>query len=125
MTSSQAFCISKSSAQKAAAAAFINYFVNDEDANRILRGERGVSIMGNIRGILEPELTVNEKLVYSFVDAMGLEASHPVILDPPGQQEIIKLNLRLLEQVIFDAITADEAAKQLRSGALEILGKRK
>ena len=47
--SSQMFCISKNSKHKEAAAKFLNFWVNNVDANLILQGESGVPIMRHVR----------------------------------------------------------------------------
>jgi len=125
MQSSQMFGVYSGSKHKEDAAKFISYFVNDVDANNVLKGERGVPIMSNVRKALEASQSDSEKAVYEFVDRMGKIADSPVILDPKEQPEIKDLYTRLQEQVIFGQISADEAAKQLRSGAEQIFAKSK
>lgn len=125
MQSSQMFGVYSNSKHKEDAAKFVSYFVNDVDANLELKGERGVPIMSNVRKALEEKQTDSEKAVYSFVDKMGKLADAPFILDATQQPEIKDLFMRLQEQVIFGQISADEASKQLRSGAEKIFGKSK
>lgn len=123
MQSSQLFGVYSGSDHKEEAAKFINFFVGDVDANMILQGERGISIMSNVRDALLPTLPEAEQEVYAFVDYAGANASHQIVLDPPEQPEIMDLYKRLLDQVVFDELTPDEAAAQLRTEAEAIFAK--
>lgn len=125
MQSSQMFGVYSGSKHKEDAAKFISYFVNDNDANLVLKGERGVPIMSNVRKALEGSQSDSEKAVYAFVDKASKLADAQVILDPTQQPEIKDLYMRLQDQVIFNKISPDEAAKQLRTGAEQIFAKSK
>lgn len=125
MQSSQMFGVFSGSKYKEESAKFISYFVNDIDANLVLKGERGVPIMSTVRKALESNQSDAEKDVYSFIDKVGKLADAPVILDPTQQPEIKDLYMRLHDQVVFGKMSAEEAAKQLRSGAEKVFSKGK
>lgn len=115
--SSQMFCINNRSEHKEAAAEFINFFINDVEANLILKGERGVPIMRHVREALMPELTESQKEIYSYLDRLGKEASTNIVLDSPVQAEIRDIYNRLAEEVKFGKTSSAEAAVKFREEA--------
>lgn len=121
--SSQMFCISKNSKHKEAAAKFLNFWVNSVDANLILQGERGVPIMRHVREVLAGNLTEAEKKIYQYLNDLGREAATQIVLDSPVQTQIRDVYIRLAEEVVFDRITPEEAAKQFRAEAEDILAR--
>lgn len=123
LQSSQMFAISKSCKEKTEAAKFLNYFVNDIQANEVLLGERGIPIMSKVRDDVKSKISDNDKQVYNFIDTVGEIADSPVILDPKAQPEIKDLYMRLENQVVSGKLSPEDAAKQLRSGAEDIFKK--
>jgi len=122
LTSSQMFSISSASNHPEAAARFINFFQNDEAANSILLGERGVPIMSHIRDLLEGYADENLTKVYDFVGLAGqLDTGLGNPLESPNNAEIRDQFEFLLEQVIFGQITPEEAAQQTFEFAREVL----
>ena len=117
------FCISKNSKHKEAAAKFLNFWVNNVDANLILQGERGVPIMRHVREVLAGNLTEAEKKIYQYLNDLGREAATQIVLDSPVQTQIRDVYIRLAEEVVFDRITPEEAAKQFRAEAEDILAR--
>lgn len=112
--SSQMLCISKDSQYPEEAAKFISFFANDEEANKILNGERGVPIMGKIRDMILESADDITKVTYSFVDKVGtFETADEInVLSPPQQVEIEDKYNTLMDQVIFGELTPDQAAKE-------------
>lgn len=125
MQSSQMFGIYNGSKYKEEAAKFISFFVNDPDANRILKGERGVSIMQTVRDTLTPILSPEQKQVYDFVSEMSKLSDVPCVLDPVQQPEIKDLFLRIEDQMLFDKISPEDASKKFHTEAEAIFAKTK
>lgn len=121
--SSQMFCISKESQQKDEAAKFLRFWVNSVDANLILKGERGVPIMRQVRDALSEELTPAEKAIYDYITSIGAEASMNIQLDSPVQTEIRDIYIRLSEEVKFDKTTPEDAATKLRAQAQDVISR--
>lgn len=123
LRSSQAFSVSKSSENKEEAAKFINFFVNDIDANAILNGERGVPISSAVRESLSANMDdVNQK-VFAYIDEVGQIASQKQPLEPAGQIEIEDATDRIAEELAFGLLTPGEAAAKFREEATDILSK--
>jgi len=122
LNSSQMFSIPTSSEHQEEAAKFISFFLNDEEANNILKGERGVPIMTNIREALEGEATEQETIVYDYIDYVGQqENEHLNTIEHPDTAEIRSQYELYLDQVIYGEITPEEAAQNIYDFANETI----
>lgn len=119
--SSQMLCMSNQSKHKEAAAKFLDFWVNSIEANMILQGERGVPIMRPVREALADRLSETEQKIYQYLTDLGREAATQIVLDSPVQTQIRDVYIRLAEEVVFDRTTPEEAAKQFRVEAEDIL----
>ncbi|WP_282935856.1 extracellular solute-binding protein [Paenibacillus sp. RC67] len=122
---SMGFSITKNSKQKEEAAKFIDFFTNDIDANKIIKGERGVPISSKVKEALKPSLTPAEAKVFDYV-AWAETNSSP--MDPPnpvGSVEVEKLLKDLSEQILYKKISVEDAAAKFRKDANAILAKNK
>ncbi len=124
--SSQHFMINKASKNKEVAAKFLNYWVNDVEANKVLLAERGIPINTDVRNaIAETFTTAEQKAVYKFMDVMGKEASTDMVLDSVAGNQIKDVFKQLGEKVVFGQLTPLEAAVELRKQAEAILAAKK
>lgn len=119
--SAQAFCIAASSPHKDEAAKFINYFVNDLDANAILQGERGIPISSAVRETLMEGASDTTKAIFDYVDLIGEIASHPAPVEANGQIEIEDMTKRIGEELAFGQIEPAAAAERFYKEATEII----
>jgi len=100
---------------------FVNYFINDMDANKIMMAERGVPISSQIRETLKPSLPDAQKQMFDYMDIV-LENSSPIgPPQPAGHAEIDKLLKSLEEQICYQQITPAAAAVKFREEANKIL----
>lgn len=112
--SSQQLCISKNSKAKEEAAKFINFFVNDIEANKILNGERGVPIMSKVRDAVVSQADESSRVIYDFVDKIGNFPKEDCnVISPDPKAEIEDQDKLLIEKVQYGDLTPEEAAKQL------------
>ncbi|HWT27238.1 MAG TPA: extracellular solute-binding protein [Mobilitalea sp.] len=110
--SSQMFCVSKDSKHPEEAAKFLNFFWTDGEANKILNGERGISIFSNVLEAQATEMTDKQNTVNEFVKLIGSYKTGSINVISPAQKTEIEDNYKLLvEKVIYGDMTADEAAK--------------
>lgn len=121
--SSQMFCIAKNSPYKKEAAEFLSFWANSVEANQILNGERGIPIMRHIREALAPRLSAADQEIYSYLTKLGREAATDIVLDSASQAQIRDVYIRYAEQVVFDRIEPEEAAKRFRQEAEDILAR--
>jgi multiple sugar transport system substrate-binding protein len=125
MKPSMFFSISSSSKNKEEAAKFINWFTNDVEANKIIRGERGIPISSKIQDALKPILSPEEKQVFDYV-AWAANNSSPIDPpDPAGSAEVSKLLEDMQDQILYKKISVEEAAAKFMKQANDILAKNK
>ena len=79
--------------------------------------------MRHVREVLAGNLTEAEKKIYQYLNDLGREAATQIVLDSPVQTQIRDVYIRLAEEVVFDRITPEEAAKQFRAEAEDILAR--
>lgn len=119
------FSVTTNSKQKEEAVKFINFFINDIEANQLIKGERGVPVSSKVKEALKPLLTPEEAKVFDYV-AWAEENSSP--MDPPnpiGSIEVEKLLKDTSEQILYNKISVEDAAAKFRKEANAILAKNK
>jgi len=123
LKSSMFFSIAESSKVKSEAAEFIDFWINDIEANKLILGERGVPVSSVVQESIKPWLTEAQQQVMDYVTWAEQNSSPADPVDPVGSAEIID-KLRLLwEQMEYEQITIEEAAKTFRIEANEILAR--
>lgn len=111
--SSQMLCISQDSQYPEEAAKFLNFFWTDEEANKILAGERGMSIFSNVLEAQAATMTEEQNYVNDFVALVGsFKTGNVNPVSPEPYQEITDNYNLTLQKVIYGELTADEAAKE-------------
>jgi multiple sugar transport system substrate-binding protein len=119
------FAVAESSKQKEEAAKFISFFVNDIEANKLIKGDRGVPVSSKVKEALKPILTPNEVKIFDYVAWADKNSS---VGDPPnpiGAVEIEKLLRDTSEKILYKKITVEEAAVKFHKEANAILAKNK
>jgi len=119
------FSVPKSSEHKEEAAKFIDFFVNDVEANKLIKGDRGVPVSSKVIEAIKPELTEEETKIFEYVERASQNASQADPPDPLGSAEVMKALKDVSEQILFKKITPEEGAKTFRTQAEEILGRNK
>ncbi|WP_018930889.1 ABC transporter substrate-binding protein [Gracilibacillus lacisalsi] len=116
------FSISENSEQKEAAAAFIDFWVNDVEANKLILGDRGVPVSSVVQEEIADDVSEAQQAVFDYV-AWAEDNSTPMgAPDPAGAGEIIEQLTNLSEQISYGEITPEEAAEYFRTQAESILG---
>jgi len=110
--SSMQFSISAQAdaARQEAAATFIDFFINNLEANEILSAERGAPIVPSVREHLTPLV---EPVVVKTFDILPIVAAHSSPADrisPPEQAEIRSAFFRGVENIRHGTMTPEEAA---------------
>jgi len=111
---SQFFSVSASAKNPKAAAAFINWLTNSEDANNILLGERGIPMNSDIASKVSAQLSENDQKTYTFVnDVVAKNCSDINPPYPDGYTEAGKALNTILEAVCYGQETAEQAGQDL------------
>ena len=117
--SSQMLCVSQDSEHKEAAAAFISWFENDIDCNKILQAERGIPANEDVRAALAASATKGQQIMYDYVDSISQKPTPKEynVLSPDGQDQVQDNYLNYIQQVVSGEITAAEAAEKTYADA--------
>ena len=119
------FSMNKDTKHAAEAADFINFFINNVDAGKLLGTERGVPVAPAVRTALEANLTPVEKQVFDYI---SLVEKHSSALDsnyPPGSAEIMQALTDINQKVMYKTITPEQGAKQFRDQTAQIIARNK
>ncbi|MCL6590764.1 MAG: extracellular solute-binding protein [Firmicutes bacterium] len=119
------FSVTKKSLHKDEAVKFVNYFINDIEANKVLMGERGIPIVPKVRDTLKALVDPVNKQIFDYIDLAGNNASPIDPPDPPGAGEVLKAFLTINQEVLYQTISPKEAAAKFMKQANEILAKNK
>ena len=124
---SQFFSITAACKNPEEAAKIINYFTNDNEANDVLGGERGVPVASTVRDHLLPNLDVVGKETFNFLAKVETLASPIFPPDPPGFSDILNnvYTPQFVQPVLYEQISVEEGVATFRKGAEEILAKNK
>ncbi|MEC9491032.1 MAG: extracellular solute-binding protein [Halanaerobiales bacterium] len=119
----QYLAVTKSSEHPEEAAKFVNFFLNNIEANKVLMAERGVPAPKDVREALIPLLDEVNKEQFEYVETASKHSSAIYPPPPSGHMEIVDLKERLMMSIMYEAIDPMEAAQEFRSTANKILSK--
>jgi multiple sugar transport system substrate-binding protein len=119
------FSISKNSKVKEEAAKFIDFWINDIEANKIIMGERGVPVSSKVKEALKPSLTPEQAKVFDYVAWAEQNSSQMDPPNPVGAVEVDKLLKDTAEQILYKKLTVEQGAAKFREEANKILSKNK
>src|SRR5262249_45488383 len=109
---SQMWSVYANSKQPEEAVKIVNYYVEDKDAARVLKVERGVPASAKVRELISPDLDALDRESVQYV-ALASERVGPLPLPPPnGAGEIQQTLKRINEEVGFGRLAAAAAGKQ-------------
>ena len=115
------FSIPKSSKQKQEAAKFIDFFVNNVEANKLIKGDRGVPVSSKVVKGIKPELAEAETKIFDYVEKASKNISKADPPDPLGSAEVMNVLKDISEQILFKKITPEDGARSFREQAEKIL----
>ena len=96
------------------AAKFINFFVSDPDAGKILGVERGVPMSPTVRAAILPTLNPVEQQTVKYIELLKDQVGIYPVPAPLGSQEFDQNVMRpVADQLAFGKITVAEAAQKL------------
>lgn len=111
------FSVAKSSAVKKEAAKFMNWFINDVEANKVINADRGVPASAAVRTAMKPNLGEAQQKIFDFVDFVGNNSAPQDLPAPEGANEVIQIVKDLEGRVLFEVITPEEATESFRKDA--------
>lgn len=115
--------VAETSTVKEECAKFINWFINSEEANDIIAGERGVPISSAVREYMVGTGTMTQTQIemFEYVDKATPYAGECPAADPIGIAEVNETFVNAGNSVLYGQATPEEAAATFREQATEIL----
>lgn len=118
------FSIGKPSKVKDQAGTFVNFFVSDIEANKVLNADRGVPVVASVRKALAPGLDEQNKIIWDFVEMVGkFQAKGMDLQFPNAYKECVRSLNGTLEKVYYEKITPEDGAKEVIKNWTAILNK--
>jgi multiple sugar transport system substrate-binding protein len=118
------FSVAGSSANKQAAADFLNFFISDPEAAKVLGVERGIPCLPETREVVAPTLDEGSQIALDFVANLG-DLLGPLPPPPPAAAGEIDISLlrTLSQEVAFGGRSAEDAGPYFVTEATAILGR--
>jgi len=115
------FMIATNAAQPELAARFINYFVNDVDAGKVLGAERGAPLNSDVVATVLPELDEVSRTSIDYLDSIaGRVGAYP----PPVPLGVSDFNASafgpIADKVAFGQLTPQQAGEELVAAAAKL-----
>ena len=117
------FSVAETSPNKQAAAEFINWFINSEEANDIIMAERGTPVSSAIREYMidSGKMTDQQKDMFAYVDTATALCGDTPAPDPTGMSEVNRAFKDAAYSAFYGQVTCAEAAATFREQADAIL----
>lgn len=119
------FSIAETSQVKKEAAEFINWFINSEEANDIIMGERGTPVSSAVRDYMSASgnMTEQQNEMFAIVDEAAALSGETPAPDPIGMSEVNEAFRNAAYTVFYGQASPEEAAAAFRQEADAILSR--
>lgn len=111
---SQYLAINKNSANKEAAALFINFFVTSPEAGAILQTNRGIPSSPVVRQAIADQATSTDAAVYRIYDVIA-DRTIPQGPNLPNDQEFVNELVLIGQRIAYGEFTVEQAAEELQA----------
>ncbi|MFV0632927.1 ABC transporter substrate-binding protein [Demequina sp.] len=108
------YSIAKDTEHPEAAARFVDFLLNDEEAGALILSDRGLNANTDVRAAVADKLSPLEQQAAEFLAAIGPEIVDGPPAPPTGAADVPEITGRINEQVLFDTLTPADAAAQWR-----------
>jgi multiple sugar transport system substrate-binding protein len=105
------------------AAKFINFFVNDFEANRILLAERGIPVPDDVRNDLAPRVDANLKYLFDYITKVTPFTTPIDPPDPAASGEVRDVMRPIIVDCLTGKISSTDAAARMVQAANGVLGR--
>jgi multiple sugar transport system substrate-binding protein len=120
---SQFISILSTSKSQDLAAKFVNFFVNDLEANRILLAERGIPAPSSVREDLSPRVDANMKYLFDYITKVSPFTTPIDPPDPATAGEVRDVMRPILLQCLTGGLSSDAAVTQMIQAANAVLSR--
>lgn len=112
LRSSMEYGISAKSENTAAAAKFVSYLVNSEEAGKLIKSDRGMPANLDVRATVIPLLKDNQQKEAAYLDRIAEMKLTPPLPFPAGSSATLEILNRNMTDVLFEKTTPADAAKK-------------
>lgn len=91
---------------------FVEWFVNDEEAGKILGLTRGIPINDKVVAAIESDFSDSDKKSVEFINQVAAD-SQPFKIDPQGFGNFKQDYRMIVEKIMFDRLTPEQAYEEL------------
>ena len=116
------FSVAHNSKLKEEAGMFLNYFLKDIEANKVLAADRGVPVAQTVREALKQTADAQNAEVYDYISMVGQHSSDMSTRFPTAEREIRDLyQNNYFQRVMYKQMTPEKAVKEFREQMIVIL----
>lgn len=114
------YSVSQTSTEKEAAAKFVDFLVNDEEANKIIGTERGIPSNTDAKKAIYDQMSDTEKRTADYLDEIEPLVGEASPVPPLGYSELNTHFKDLFAEMTYGTMSAEEAYKSFVGKAGEI-----
>lgn len=100
---------------------FLNFWLHDIEAGKILGTDRGVPTESKVKAVLKENASSIDQAVFDYIDLAAEKAGTALAAQPPAYQEVVAAYEDVYWKVIYRQISPEEGAKEFRQKANSIL----
>jgi len=116
------FSVAQTSKLKEQAGEFLNYFLKDIEANKVLAADRGVPVAQSVREALKQTADPQNAEIYDYISFVGQHSSDMSTRFPTAEREVRDLyQNNYFQRVMYKQMTPEAAVKEFREQMTVIL----
>lgn len=116
------FSVAQTSKLKEQAGEFLNYFLKDTEANKVLAADRGVPVAPTVREALKQTADPQNAEIYDYISLVGQHSSDMSTRFPTAEREVRDLyQNNYFQRVMYKQMSPEAAVKEFREQMIVIL----
>jgi len=116
------FSVAENSEHKEMAAKFLDFFVNDVEANRLMMlGDRGIPVSSEVQEELKDDMSEAQQKVFEYMEWVEENSSPMGGIDPSTAGEVIDALQGFAEEIVYGQVDVEDAAENFRNEAESLL----
>ncbi|QJW37753.1 ABC transporter substrate-binding protein [Cellulosimicrobium protaetiae] len=117
------YSVSKTSEHPEAAAAFVDFLLNDPEAGALMLSDRGLPANTEVRAAVKDSLPPADKQAADFLEGLGDDIVDGPPVPPQGAGDVVEILKRINTEVLFEQKSPQDAAAQFLDEVGAAIGK--